>query len=190
MLLEIDLSILAEKARKEILKATDPSFIHHAQYTKELPKLNMSGVQYVSSGAVNVGRFKDYQVVFNTNSASFPGERAYNQKVVLLELRALIRNKKLKKTLREKVTQAINGDLLIGCQCDAYLYYGYKYINTELGTAHPEFKELRPPVERNPLERGIICKHLDLALRVLPFNISQITRDLRKTLPKSLLKYN
>ena len=58
-------------------------------------------------------------------------------------------------------------------------FWGYAWINTNLGTVHPKFKEKRPPDERNPQRRGIMCKHLALMNTVPPFNTSTIVKDLR-----------
>ena len=176
---------VVEKARKEFLKATDPNFIHHRLYTKELPIKNKKGSIYTKLNTIRVGNFKHYEAEYLTDSATFPEDKEHTQKAVMLELMPLVRNKKSELTYAQKVRQAINnGDLLVGCTCEAFLYWGYRFICTRLKVVHPQFKELRPPDIRNPQRRGIICKHLDLVLHVLPFNASKITGDLKKVIKK------
>jgi hypothetical protein len=175
------LSALVEFTRKEIIGGTDPTFIHHKQYTKELP--SAGGSHYQSIHKVQVGNSKHYEVIFKTDSHTFPGED-YLQKIILLDLNALVRDKKSDLTFKDKVMYAINsGDLLVGCQCPAFLWWGYAYITTQLGIVHPEFKQTNNGKEiRNPQLRGIVCKHINLALQVLPFNASSITSDLKDIL--------
>jgi hypothetical protein len=54
---------------------------------------------------------------------------------------------------------------------------------TALGSIHPKYKETRQPKIRNPQERGLLCKHLDLCLRQsLPFLSGKITHDVKELL--------
>jgi hypothetical protein len=56
-------------------------------------------------------------------------------------------------------------------------YWGYRYIATRKGVVAPGYAERRPPKVRNPLQRGIMCKHLALVLSILPFNASTIAKE-------------
>lgn len=173
---------LVERTRKELLGATDPSFIHHAQYSKALPKKNVGGAVYKELRRVGSGKDRRWEAVFSTGSATFPGVE-YEQRVVMEDLDGLLRNKRSRLNFLDKVRYAIsNGDLKVSCGCPAHLYWGYKYIDTNLGVAAPGMKEFRPPDIRNPQRRGIVCKHLDLCLHVLPSNASFITHDLKNVL--------
>ena len=69
------------------------------------------------------------------------------------------------------------GDIRLHCSCPSFLYWGYQYICTVLDAAI--YPEERFPRIRNPQERGIVCKHLNRVLRVLPFHAGQIARELR-----------
>ena len=55
------------------------------------------------------------------------------------------------------------GDVELLCTCPAFLYWGYKYITSQLdlNVGPPEN---RAPTIRNPDQRGVVCKHLDLAM--------------------------
>ncbi len=70
------------------------------------------------------------------------------------------------------------GDVRFHCTCPSFLYWGYQYMCTVLDAAI--YPEERFPRIRNPSERGIVCKHLNRVLRVLPFHNSQIASELKK----------
>jgi len=69
------------------------------------------------------------------------------------------------------------GNIRLHCTCPSFLYWGYQYICTVLDAAI--YPEERYPRIRNPGERGIVCKHLNRTLRVLPFNNAAIARELK-----------
>jgi hypothetical protein len=56
-------------------------------------------------------------------------------------------------------------DILVYCDCPAFLYRGFAYIATKMGFAVK--KESRPPRIRNPRLRGSVCKHLVAVLRMI-----------------------
>lgn len=70
------------------------------------------------------------------------------------------------------------GDIRLHCTCPSFLYWGYQSILTVLDAAI--YPEERFPRIRNPNERGVVCKHLNITLRVLPFNNTAIARELKK----------
>jgi hypothetical protein len=56
-------------------------------------------------------------------------------------------------------------DVLVYCDCPAFLYRGFAYIATKMGFAIK--RENRPPRIRNPRLRGSVCKHLVAVLRMI-----------------------
>jgi hypothetical protein len=173
-----------ELTRKEIQKAVDPSFIHHSLYTKQLPQKNVGGVQFMELRKRRSRRVQDRKVVieavFNTGSATFPGEVTHVQRIIMEDLMDVLK-KDVRMTLQQKLAFAMNqGDLRIGCTCEAFLYWGYAYIDTTMQLVHPFNWEKRRPKIRNPQLRGVICKHLDLTLKVMPFNISSMIKFLKE----------
>jgi len=70
------------------------------------------------------------------------------------------------------------GNIRLHCTCPSFLYWGYQYMCTVLNAAI--YPEERFPRERNPGERGIVCKHLNRVLRVLPFHSGEIAREAKK----------
>ncbi|RMH21731.1 MAG: hypothetical protein D6698_02250 [Gammaproteobacteria bacterium] len=70
------------------------------------------------------------------------------------------------------------GDIRLHCDCPSFLYHGYAYLITVMDA--DIVPEDRPPKIRNPKERGIVCKHLNLTLQVLPFNLGKIASKIKK----------
>ncbi len=70
------------------------------------------------------------------------------------------------------------GDIRLHCTCPSFLYWGYQYILSVLDAA--VYPEARFPKIRNPGERGVVCKHMNRILRVLPFYSGVIARELKK----------
>lgn len=71
------------------------------------------------------------------------------------------------------------------CTCPSFLYWGYQYILTVFDAAiYPETTRPGkypedPRRRRNWQERGIVCKHLNRVLQVLPFHGGEIATELR-----------
>jgi hypothetical protein len=65
--------------------------------------------------------------------------------------------------LVEMFPEILESDILVHCECPSYLYWGYKYIMTELDTALEE--EYRSPDVRNPTQEGTTCKHIISVLK-------------------------
>lgn len=98
----------------------------------------------------------------------------------MCDLKAAINLQKKDKSItdRDVVNLAIFGDLKVYCDDLSFKYYGWQYMAWKLDYGLEP--EERPPVKRNPRLEGTVCKHLYAALDVLPFYMSEITRDLRK----------
>lgn len=142
------------------------------------------------------------QIRFITPSGTTPGV-FWSQIVVLVDLPKLIkkyvsypqysRNMKKKaayknvklsydpvqsRTDKAIVQEAMAGDVKVYCNDPSFLYWGFKYISYLKG--YGLRKESRAPLIRNPQMKGSVCKHLDSVLKVLPFHIGEVTRDLKK----------
>jgi hypothetical protein len=70
------------------------------------------------------------------------------------------------------------GNIKLHCTCPSFLYWGYQYMCTVMDAA--VYPEERFPRDKNPSERGIVCKHLNRVLRVLPFHNTQIATALKQ----------
>ncbi len=76
-------------------------------------------------------------------------------------------------------------NIRLHCTCPSFLYWGYQYILTVFDAAiYPETTRPgkypnQPWKRRNFQERGMVCKHLNRVLQVLPFHNSKIAIELR-----------
>lgn len=71
-----------------------------------------------------------------------------------------------------------SGNISVHCGCPAYRYWGYQYIMTQLdGAIEPEG---RYPSIRNPNLKGVVCKHLNRTMKVLPFHLGDIASAIRE----------
>lgn len=158
-------ALLTEETYRDLLRGTDPGFIHHSQHAAEIRRM---GVRYEGS---------DFDTVrFTSPSETAKGRYRWNQTIVLQDLPDAMEMEDLK--LQGKVNLAVSGDLKVHCDCPAYTYWGYNYTLTQIGASGGN--EKRFPGIRNPRLRGTVCKHLDGVLRVFPFWINNIASDLRR----------
>lgn len=168
-----------EDTRKELLSKVNKQFIGHGKKTRELPLKNKSGSKYKRSYVKKIKNKKEVFVEFETKSAT--GKGSYTQTITILGLYSRLKKLKNRRTsnIKKTIDEAIkNNDLKIYCECPAFLYWGYKYINTQEKNVPPKRKENRPPDIRNPKRKGIMCKHLNLVLDVFPFNSIQMAKEL------------
>jgi hypothetical protein len=70
------------------------------------------------------------------------------------------------------------GNVKLHCSDPSFLYWGYQYILTQLDAAvHPED---RAPNTNNPGLQGVVCKHLNRVLKVLPFHLGTIAKEIKR----------
>lgn len=83
------------------------------------------------------------------------------------------------KNAKEKALMLLwTSNIRLNCTDPSFLYWGYQYLLSVLDASiNPE---TRKPVIRNPRERGIVCKHLNRVLRVLPFYNGQIASEFKR----------
>lgn len=153
---------LDELTRKELVTDVD-------KWTKDKARLVRK--------AVYLGITEDYTVFFRVPSVTAKPSTNYTVKIKLVDYPDVAEDKDL--TVREKVRLAIAGDLQISCTCPAYLYFGYKYILTQLD-ANETNPEHRFPKIKNPKLQGVMCKHCYIALSAFPFNWTDIAKDIKE----------
>jgi len=122
---------------------------------------------------------KSSSLIFSTESQTYPGTGLkWKQKIKLVDLQVALDIPDDKLKLIDRVRLAIYGDLKVDCGCPSFLYYGYRYILTQLDSVVGK-KEKRIPKIRNPNLEGTVCKHLDNALYTLPFIVSSVVKALK-----------
>lgn len=119
-------------------------------------------------------------VYFICNSGTQGPVQKWHQKVQLCDLQAALDLQKKDPSItdRDVVNLAVFGDIRVFCDDLSFKYYGWKYMAWQLDYGMEP--EDRPPDKRNPRLHGAVCKHLYAVLSVLPFHLSEITRDLSK----------
>ncbi len=70
------------------------------------------------------------------------------------------------------------GNIKLYCTCPSFLYWGYQWLLTVLDASI--YPEQREPRVRNPTHRGIVCKHMNRVLRVLPFYSGRIAGAMKE----------
>lgn len=69
-------------------------------------------------------------------------------------------------------------NLKLHCTCPAHLFWGYQYIQTQYDAAI--VPEMRPPVNRNPTQKGFVCKHQKRCLSVMPWYLGDMASAIKK----------
>lgn len=157
---------LNELTRKQIIQKNDPQFLNQVERVKQLKSTRL------------VDMVRD-TVVFRTRSADFTrSRREYTERIRLLRLDKLLKkyaagDMKLSEVFRLAVSK---GDIELYCTCPAFLYWGFQYINTQTGSVLKGKGENRFPGVRNDQLSGMYCKHLSVALEVLPLNTMRILK--------------
>ncbi len=75
-------------------------------------------------------------------------------------------------------------NIQVHCGCPAFLFWGSQYILTQLDAAI--VPETRFPHIRNPHLKGIVCKHLNRTLKVLPFHLGDMAQAIKADRQKLL----
>lgn len=151
---------LDELTRKDLLADVD-------KQTKDKARL--------ISNAVYLGITEDYTIFFRVPSVTTEPSTNYTVKITLVEYPDIADDEDM--TVREKVRLALTGDIKISCTCPAYLYFGYKYITTQVD-ANASEPENRFPKIKNPKLQGVMCKHCYAAMEVVTRNWTLIAKDI------------
>jgi hypothetical protein len=80
-----------------------------------------------------------------------------------------------------------SGDVRLYCKCPSFKFWGYQYILTQLQASI--VPEDRFPHIRNPLLKGICCKHLRKLFRVLPFQTGPIAAAIKQQRAERGIEY-
>ena len=140
---------------KELLDNRDGNFIHHDQHTKELQS---PVLEYCYA---NTLKFKIKSSQFGKPTKAKNGVMGtnrtwYNVFVLFEDFYTIGKYKEI--PFEDAIDYAINfGDVHIRCNCPAELYWGYRYMGTELKYLYGIPREDRYPVERNPGLKGTVC---------------------------------
>lgn len=149
-----------EFKRKEFTSETDPATVERS---KKLSTCRYRGIT------------QDYTVHFDVRSSSGSGH--YDVAIQMVEYADIANDEDL--TVQEKVRLALQGDLKVYCSCPAYRYWGFEYINSQLGSNAGDDQKRFPHI-RNPKLEGILCKHAYRAMTVFPMIWNTIASDISR----------
>lgn len=139
-------------------------------YKKLLSERNFLKVQARARALMRDGSdlyaiyYKEKDLVFKTRSGT-DRRLVWTQK---LHLESVSLQKVLAaKSFSEVEDMVRNAELKVHCSCQAFHFWGYKYMAWKGGYGLE--KETHRPRVRNPHEQGFVCKHLYLTLQLYPF---------------------
>jgi len=106
-----------------------------------------------------------YDAYLNFKEVKSTLERMVKDRRLWVSDKSRVDLRKLAKQFMDKV------DIQLFCSCKAFQYWGPAHILSldKYDAMAGGRKEVRPPKERNPKKYGMLCKHLDRLLKVLPF---------------------
>lgn len=129
--------------------------------------------------------YKDGKLIFSCHSNPTKGHSGkthkwWTQKVELIDLPELLEDDELSD--REKVAYALQGDIRVDCTCPDDTYSGAAYRRQKLNPSATMVKEpIEAPTRKKNIEsKALLCKHLDVVLYALPFNVGKITKVLKQ----------
>ena len=194
---------LLEYGYQDIFGGIDWSFINMKQHYDTIRDM---GLEYK-------GLPYDDIVEFSADSEEHPSQDKQDDEnrhavyIQMMDLEKELQNP-AHNSVMDAVAAAVAGDLLVHCDCKAYLYWGYQYIADQLGFAMYDFghgegenwngkKVTEPKIyyktdpqtgkqvldkrrTRNYQQKGTVCKHIANALKVFPFWTTTIASELMK----------
>lgn len=157
-------NITNEATYKEIASMIDGNFL-----SQRVRASALQGIQLRS--------FDDNVANFYVNSSKFSTNRIqYLNRVLFEQWDEVGNDPEFNYPERARMLLWV-GDLKLHCTCPSFLYWGYQWILTMIDASIEQ--EARRPVERNPQDRGVVCKHMNRVLRVLPFHLGDIATELK-----------
>jgi hypothetical protein len=160
-----DNEIIKEATYKEIQMFIDNDFLKQRVRANALEGVRLKG-------------FDENSLIFNIKSSQHKDNNiTYLNQFKINDWDAFIDETEFSPIDRARLMM-LQGDLMLHCTCPSFLFWGYQYLLTQIDAAI--VPEDRPPNVRNPKQRGIVCKHLNRALRSFPFFTSDFARHIRQ----------
>lgn len=156
---------LNEVTYKEIASGIDNNFLNQKVRADAL-----TGIRFIG--------FDDNVMKFMVNSSKYDENHVqYEVSIMFDEWDEIGQDADLNFAERARMLLWV-GNIKLHCTDPSFLYFGFEYILTIFDAAI--YPEKRPPNIRNPQTRGLVCKHLNRVLRVLPFHSGEIAAELKK----------
>jgi hypothetical protein len=130
---------------------------------------------------------RDGVLTFKSSSETLGRPEYWVQHIQLLDWDDVLKLKGL--NYFDRANLVVFGNLRVECTCPAFLYYGGRYIHTQLGTVYGK-EEHRKPKIRNPKEEGVGCKHLINVLNILPMSVTRVASLMKLLADRGDIKVN
>ncbi len=151
--------ILDEETYKDFLREINPNNLPHRDFSKLIPF-----VKYV-------GTRKNVMKYFVPNKYN-----GWNTYIEFMDWNEQLHDTSLNPNEVAKLILWA-GNVKLHCQCPAYKFWGMQYILTQRKAAI--IPEVRMPHVNNPYLKGVVCKHLNRTLKVLPFHLGDMANAIR-----------
>lgn len=166
---------LDESTYKELGQLIDPQFLQQKVRADVLNGLNFSKW----TNLVSTQTFPEKNIMeFLINSSEFEKNRIrYVMSAMFDQWEEIGQDMDL--NFQERALMLLwTGNLRLHCTCPSFLWWGYQYLMTTMDSA--VIPVVITPDVRNPSQRGIVCKHLNRLLRVLPFYSGDISSEMKR----------
>lgn len=163
---------LDEATYKQITAMIDEDFLQQRIRAAALSGVRLSDINAKTGEMTFMVRSSEFDVPGAAGNNTF-----YANTVRFKEWDDVVDEDDLKPIERARLLM-FDGNLELNCTCPSFLYHGYRYLLTKNDASI--FKEPRPPVERNPQNRGIVCKHMNRVIKAFPFHSGQLAAHIRK----------
>lgn len=158
---------LDEANYKKITSLIDESFLQQ--------RIRAAALEGVSLSSIND---EQGEMIFFVKSSLYrKNSQIYANTVKFKEWNDVVNETDLNPIGRARLLM-FDGNISLNCTCPSFLYWGYRYILTRYDASL--FPEKRPPVKRNPSQRGIVCKHMNRVIKAFPFYSGDLANHIKK----------
>lgn len=152
--------ILDEEVYKNLMSKIVPGWLPHKDYSDLIPMVKYVGTKKNTMKFFVPNRFNGWNTYIR-----FP---EWNEQVVDFSLKP-----------QEAARLLLwAGNIQVHCPCPAYKFWGMQYIMTQKDAAI--IPEIRYPHIRNPGLKGLVCKHLNKTMKVLPFQLGPMASAIKQ----------
>lgn len=164
-MIEFRQQLLDEASYRELAGLIDGNFLNQNVRAEELKTIRYAG-------------FDGDTMIFNVNSREFEDNSiVYKCLIQFVDWDQIGQDNDLDNNEKARMLLWV-GNIKLWCADPSFQYFGYNYLLSVLDAAI--YPEVRKPVKKNPQERGSVCKHLNRVLRVLPFYLGDIAKELKR----------
>jgi len=150
---------LNEANYREIMARIDNNFLKQKIRAAELSEVRFAGIENES-------------MIFWMNSSKFEDNSLTYSNVYKIKEWNMYIDETTMNPIQRARQLMYKGNLQLHCTCPSFLFHGYKWLLNQIDASLEP--ETRPPVKRNPHQRGIVCKHLHRTIKTFPFYTAKL----------------